>query len=183
MTEAVAGSYRILGLGFVGTPPAGMSPWLWWGGVFFWGTIIGSFLNVCIARWPMELSVVAPRSRCPRCQRPIAWYENIPLLSWLALRARCPGCRLPISVQYPAVELGIAVGWVVAFAHLPVIVHGGAGGGVRDGSRRCRDHRSAVLHDPRRVHGLRPVVGVRHILHRACSSARLRPGSRCRTTR
>lgn len=119
MTGAVVGSSRILGLGLVGTPPEGVSPWLWWGGVFFWGAIIGSFLNVCIARWPLELSVVAPRSRCPRCQRPITWYENIPILSWLALRARCPGCRLPISVQYPAVELGIAVGWVVAFAISP----------------------------------------------------------------
>ena len=99
--------------------PPGVPPWLWWGTIFLVGAVIGSFLNVCIARWPMELSVVAPRSRCPRCQRPITWYENIPLVSWVALRARCPGCRLPISIQYPAVELGVALGWVAAFATIP----------------------------------------------------------------
>lgn len=116
MTIAGAAPLALLAGVFAGGPPDGMPPWLWWGGVFFWGTIIGSFLNVCIARWPMELSVVAPRSRCPRCQRPIAWYENIPILSWVALRARCRGCQLPISAQYPAVELGIALWWVAAFA-------------------------------------------------------------------
>lgn len=119
MTDVAASTYRILGLGLAGAAPDGMAPWLWWGGVFFWGTIIGSFLNVCIARWPLELSVVAPRSRCPRCERPIAWYENVPILSWLALRARCRGCHLPISIQYPTVEFGIGVGWVVAFAICP----------------------------------------------------------------
>jgi leader peptidase (prepilin peptidase)/N-methyltransferase len=96
--------------------PVGLPPWLWWGMIFLVGAVIGSFLNVCIARWPMELSVVAPRSRCPRCQRPITWYENIPLVSWVALRARCRGCHLRISIQYPAVELAIALGWVAAFA-------------------------------------------------------------------
>jgi leader peptidase (prepilin peptidase) / N-methyltransferase len=104
---------------FMATAPQGIPSWLWWGTVGLWGALIGSFLNVCIARWPMELSVVAPRSRCPRCQRPIAWYENVPIVSWIALRARCRGCHLPISVQYPAVELGIALAWVVAFAAFP----------------------------------------------------------------
>jgi leader peptidase (prepilin peptidase)/N-methyltransferase len=86
-----------------------------WALVFLIGAVIGSFLNVCIARWPMDLSVVAPRSRCPRCQRPIAWYENIPLVSYVALRGRCRGCRQRISAQYPAVELVIALGWTAAF--------------------------------------------------------------------
>jgi leader peptidase (prepilin peptidase)/N-methyltransferase len=99
--------------------PLGVPPWMWWGTVAVWGALIGSFLNVCISRWPMELSVVAPRSRCPRCQRPIAWYENIPIVSWVVLRGRCRGCRLPISMQYPAVELTIALVWVVAFATFP----------------------------------------------------------------
>jgi leader peptidase (prepilin peptidase)/N-methyltransferase len=92
---------------------------LWWAFVGVWGALIGSFLNVCIARWPMELSVVAPRSRCPRCQRPIAWYENVPVLSWVALGGRCRGCHLSISVQYPAVEVGITLLWIGSFAIAP----------------------------------------------------------------
>ena len=60
------------------------------------------------------MSVVTPRSRCPRCERPIAWNENIPLVSWLLLRGKCRGCALPISLQYPAVELVVALGWVAA---------------------------------------------------------------------
>ncbi len=85
-----------------------------WAVVFFFGASLGSFLNVCIARWPAEQSVVQPRSRCPRCGNAIAWYDNIPLLSWLLLRAKCRGCGLPISWQYPLVELTVAVVWVTA---------------------------------------------------------------------
>jgi leader peptidase (prepilin peptidase)/N-methyltransferase len=92
---------------------------IWFVMIFLTGAAIGSFLNVCIARWPENLSVVRPRSRCPRCQRPIAWYENIPLVSWVVLRARCAGCKLPISAQYPAIELAVAIGWVVAFVVFP----------------------------------------------------------------
>jgi leader peptidase (prepilin peptidase)/N-methyltransferase len=77
------------------------------------GAVLGSFLNVCIVRWGTEpkQSVVRPRSRCPRCGHAIAWYENIPVFSWLALRGRCSGCGLPISPLYPAVELGTALLW------------------------------------------------------------------------
>ena len=77
------------------------------------GLLIGSFLNVCIVRWVAEQSVVAPRSRCPQCGNLIAWYDNIPVVSWIALRARCRHCKLPIPVQYPAVELatGLIWGW------------------------------------------------------------------------
>ena len=82
---------------------------------FFIGASIGSFLNVCIARWPAELSVVRPRSRCPRCERPIAWYDNVPLVSWVVLRAKCRGCGLPISAQYPLVELLVGALWATAF--------------------------------------------------------------------
>lgn len=83
---------------------------------FIFGAMIGSFLNVCIGRWPAELSVVKPRSRCPHCGHQLAWFENIPLLSWLALRARCRCCAEPISVQYPLVELAIAVLWTICVA-------------------------------------------------------------------
>jgi leader peptidase (prepilin peptidase)/N-methyltransferase len=77
------------------------------------GAMIGSFLNVCILRWGAEpkQSVVHPRSRCPRCGRGLAWYDNIPVLSWLILRARCRGCGEPISVQYPLIELATAGIW------------------------------------------------------------------------
>lgn len=85
-----------------------------WAVVFFFGAALGSFLNVCIARWPAELSVVHPRSRCPRCETPIPWYDNVPIVSWLLLRARCRACRLPISVRYPAIELAVGVIWVLA---------------------------------------------------------------------
>ena len=87
--------------------------------VFVVGACIGSFLNVCIARWPAKQSVVAPRSRCPHCAHAIGWAENIPIVSWLVLRARCRGCGARISFQYPAVELATALGWVGAFWAFP----------------------------------------------------------------
>jgi leader peptidase (prepilin peptidase) / N-methyltransferase len=69
------------------------------------GLLIGSFLNVCIHRWPRDFSVVRPRSRCPACEKTIAWYDNIPIASYLALRGRCRHCGTPISWRYPVVEL------------------------------------------------------------------------------
>jgi leader peptidase (prepilin peptidase)/N-methyltransferase len=89
---------------------------VWFFGVFAiaLGAIVGSFLNVCIARWPANESVVSPRSRCPRCGKQIAWYDNVPLLSWLALRGRCRGCGEPISSVYPLVELVVALSWLAA---------------------------------------------------------------------
>ncbi|HOH52090.1 MAG TPA: prepilin peptidase [Candidatus Hydrogenedentes bacterium] len=71
---------------------------------FVLGAMVGSFCNVCISRWPSGASVVSPRSRCPKCLNGIAWYDNIPLLSWLALGAKCRHCGLPISWVYPVVE-------------------------------------------------------------------------------
>jgi leader peptidase (prepilin peptidase)/N-methyltransferase len=85
------------------------------GWAFVLGACVGSFLNVCIGRWPHDQSVVSPRSRCPRCEQPIAWYDNIPILSWILLRAKCRGCGLPISWQYPLVELCVAATWAWAF--------------------------------------------------------------------
>ena len=73
------------------------------------GLLLGSFLNVCISRLPYGESVVRPRSYCPGCLEPIAWYDNVPLLSWLALRARCRDCGARISWRYPAIELATAL--------------------------------------------------------------------------
>ena len=74
------------------------------------GALFGSFLNVCILRWGAEPkeSIIRPPSHCPRCGRGLAWYENIPVVSWLLLRARCRGCGEPISMMYPLIELATA---------------------------------------------------------------------------
>jgi len=80
------------------------------------GLTIGSFLNVCSLRWPAGESVVSPGSHCPRCDAPVRWYDNIPVLSWLALRGRCRSCGAPISAQYPTVELATGLVWAGVFA-------------------------------------------------------------------
>ena len=72
----------------------------------FWlGACIASFLNVVIWRVPRGESIVSPPSHCPKCDAPIRWYQNIPILSWLALRGKCAKCRAPISPRYILVEL------------------------------------------------------------------------------
>ena len=120
-----------------------LSPWL----LLLLGLCIGSFLNVVIHRLPLmlergwklesaellgvkvdepaELTLSKPRSRCPSCSRPIAWNENIPVLSYLALKGRCAGCKTSITPRYPLVEVGTgvlfaAVGW--RFGAVPVAV-------------------------------------------------------------
>ena len=65
--------------------------------VFAFGAIIGSFLNVCIARLPDGRSIVRPPSHCPKCQSFLAWYDNVPILSYLVLAGRCRTCRVHIS--------------------------------------------------------------------------------------
>ncbi len=86
--------------------------------IFLFGLSIGSFLNVCIYRLPRGRSVVRPRSFCPACGEPIAWYDNIPLLSYLLLRRRCRGCGAPISPRYPLVELTTGIIFAAVFFYV-----------------------------------------------------------------
>jgi leader peptidase (prepilin peptidase) / N-methyltransferase len=81
---------------------------------FLAGASVGSFLNVVVARLPAGESIVRPRSRCPSCRNPIAWFDNLPVLSWLLLRGRCRACRARISFRYPLVEILGGVAAVVA---------------------------------------------------------------------
>jgi leader peptidase (prepilin peptidase) / N-methyltransferase len=84
------------------------------------GLCFGSFLNVCLSRWPAGESIVHPRSHCRACARTLTWWENLPLLSWIALRGRCRTCSTWISIRYPLVEAAVAVLWaVVASGPLP----------------------------------------------------------------
>jgi leader peptidase (prepilin peptidase)/N-methyltransferase len=76
------------------------------------GLMIGSFLNVCISRLPAGESIVSPASRCPKCGKPIAWRDNIPVLGYLVLGGKCRNCRTPISPMYPAVEAVTAICFV-----------------------------------------------------------------------
>ena len=75
------------------------------------GLAFGSFLNVCLSRWPEGESIVKPRSHCRSCERTLAWWENIPLLSWLGLRGRCRTCNAWIGWRYPLVELVVGTAW------------------------------------------------------------------------
>ena len=83
---------------------------------FLVGLCVGSFLNVCIARWPAELSVIRPRSRCPNCGHQLAWFENVPVVSWLVLRARCRCCDERISAIYPFGEILVGMLWALCVA-------------------------------------------------------------------
>jgi leader peptidase (prepilin peptidase)/N-methyltransferase len=97
------------------------------------GACVGSFLNVCIHRIPIDgLSISRPRnSFCPKCRNRIRWYDNIPVLSWLCLGAKCRDCRAPISARYPAIELLVAGLFLALW--------------VRSGPDTVEDLRSAAL--------------------------------------
>jgi leader peptidase (prepilin peptidase)/N-methyltransferase len=95
------------------------------GWLALFGLMIGSFLNVCIARLPAGESVVSPPSRCPSCHQPIGWYDNVPVLSYVVLAGRCRGCRTAISTRYPIVEILTALAFVVQgywFADDPLLL-------------------------------------------------------------
>src|SRR5215471_11853071 len=103
--------------------------------LFIFGAVIGSFLNVCILRIPAEESIVSPGSHCPKCKQRVAWYDNIPLLSWVVLRGKCRSCHAPISFRYFVVELltaaaavalflrvGFGVEWIVLFTFVAALI-------------------------------------------------------------
>jgi leader peptidase (prepilin peptidase)/N-methyltransferase len=87
---------------------------------FVLGAAVGSFLNVCIYRWPVDLSINRPRrSFCPNCKQPIPWHQNLPLISWLALGSRCANCGAKISFRYFAVELVTALLFLAIWESFP----------------------------------------------------------------
>jgi len=85
---------------------------------FALGLCFGSFLNVCVYRLPRAMSVVAPRSSCPKCNSAIRWYDNVPVLSWIALLGRCRDCQTRISPRYMVVELLTGVLFALCYAKL-----------------------------------------------------------------
>lgn len=99
-------------------------PFHFWSVVFFvFGSMVGSFLNVCIYRMPLGLSVVSPPSHCPHCKYSIPWFLNVPLLTWTMLRGRCKSCGAPISPRYVGVELLTAMAFLacwLSFGHQSV---------------------------------------------------------------
>ncbi len=90
--------------------------------IFALGLAFGSFLNVCIYRLPRGMSVVLPSSKCPQCNTPIKFYDNVPVLGWMLLRGRCRACRQPISPRYMIVELLTGALLVACYAKLGLTV-------------------------------------------------------------
>ena len=86
----------------------------WW--LYLWvfsiGLVVGSFLNVCVLRVPAGQSIISPRSQCPSCHQSIAWFDNIPVLSYIWLGRRCRHCQASISLRYPLIELMNGLGYV-----------------------------------------------------------------------
>ena len=94
-----------------------LPPAQWWiaiMGIAFLGGCIGSFVNVVLYRVPRGESIVWPGSHCPRCQHPIRWYHNLPVIGWLFLRGKCHDCGGKISPRYPLIEAAVAALFVLA---------------------------------------------------------------------
>ena len=89
---------------------------------FVIGTCIGSFLNVVVYRFPNDLSIIKPRSFCPKCKNKLTWRENIPLISWLIQIGRCKNCNVFISIRYPLVELITAILFVIFMNSSPPLL-------------------------------------------------------------
>ncbi|MCL1856688.1 MAG: prepilin peptidase [Kiritimatiellaeota bacterium] len=99
----------------------------WWLLILFvmgFGACVGSFLNVCIYRIPLDQSVVSPRSRCMACGTPIAWYHNIPVASYFIVRGRCVACKAPFSIRYAVVETLTAALFATVWLCVPFTVEG-----------------------------------------------------------
>lgn len=96
--------------------------------VFIFGLLIGSFLNVVILRLPEGKSIVTPRSSCGHCGHMIAWYENIPVLSYIFLKGRCSSCAVKISWQYPLIELFVGIAAIYflnnGYMNVDLFIHG-----------------------------------------------------------
>lgn len=83
--------------------------------LFIFGTVFGSFMNVCIYRLPKHETIVTKPSHCMQCGYRLKWYDLVPLVSWLILKGRCRKCHEPISKQYPIIEAANGIGWLIIF--------------------------------------------------------------------
>ena len=105
----------------------GALPFHFWTVVFFgFGCTVGSFLNVCIYRMPLGLSVVSPPSHCPHCKYSIPWFLNVPLATWLWLKGKCANCGAPISIRYFMVELLTGLMFAASWLHFGAVLPGNA---------------------------------------------------------
>ncbi len=90
--------------------------------LFLLGACIGSFLNVVVWRLPRGISLVTPPSHCPKCQHPLAWYDNLPVIGWILLAGKCRYCKQPISIRYPIIEA--VTGLLFVFYYVMFFMHG-----------------------------------------------------------